>query len=66
MSQINANGIAIEYEERGDRNDDSLILIRGLGTQLIDWPVSLIDCLTEAGFRMPRASVYGGLRLELG
>ncbi len=52
MSQIKANGIDIEYEEKGDRSDDTLILVRGLGTQLIDWPSSFIDGLVEGGFHV--------------
>jgi len=49
MSQIKANGIDIEVEEKGDRSDDTLILVRGLGTQLIDWPSSFVDSLVAGG-----------------
>jgi pimeloyl-ACP methyl ester carboxylesterase len=52
MSQIEANGIQIEYEERGDKGNESLILIRGLGTQLIDWPESFLEGLVEEGFHV--------------
>jgi pimeloyl-ACP methyl ester carboxylesterase len=52
MSQIEANGIQIEYEERGDKGNESLILIRGLGTQLIDWPESFLEGLAGEGFHV--------------
>ncbi len=50
MSQIRANGINIEYEEKGERHHPSLVLVRGLGTQLIDWPTQFIETLVAAGF----------------
>lgn len=52
MTAISANGITIEYEETGNRTDPVVILIRGLGTQLIDWPVALLDGLAGEGFRV--------------
>lgn len=50
MTQITANGIQIEYETRGDKNDQVLVLVRDLGTQLIDWPEDYIDALVRDGF----------------
>jgi pimeloyl-ACP methyl ester carboxylesterase len=50
MTQIVANGIALEFETRGDRSGVPIILVRGLGTQLIDWPDSLLDGLVASGF----------------
>jgi pimeloyl-ACP methyl ester carboxylesterase len=52
MSRVEANGIQIEYEERGDQGNESLILVRGLGTQLIDWPESFLDGLVGEGFHV--------------
>lgn len=52
MSRVEANGIQIEYEERGDRDNETLILVRGLGTQLIDWPEIFSDGLVSEGFRV--------------
>ena len=49
---INTNGITLEYEDHGDKNADPLILIRGLGTQLIHWPQELISGFVSAGFRV--------------
>ena len=50
--QILANGIVIEYEEYGKKTDPVLILIRGLGSQLIHWPQNLISGFTEVGYRV--------------
>ncbi len=52
MSKIAANGIQIEFVEKGSRESASLILIRGLGTQLIDWPEDFIDELVGQGFHV--------------
>jgi len=52
LSQIKANGIDIEYAEKGDGSVDTLILVRGLGTQLIDWSERFIDSLVEGGFHI--------------
>jgi len=50
MTSIRANGITIEYEIQGRAKDPAIVLIRGLGSQLIHWPDALMDRLVEAGF----------------
>ncbi len=50
--QIPVNGILIDYEEAGPREGAALVLIRGLGTQRIQWPQPLIDGLVARGFRV--------------
>lgn len=52
MTQIVANGISIEFELHGDVFDPAVVLVRGLGTQLIDWPQNFIDGLVDSGFRV--------------
>lgn len=49
--QIEANGITLEVEDHGDPAAPALILIRGLGTQLVHWPESLVQGFVRAGFR---------------
>lgn len=44
--------VTIAYETLGAKDDPAIILIRGLGTQLIEWPASLLDGLVAAGFRV--------------
>jgi len=52
MVAIKANDITIEYEERGQPSNPAIILIRGLSTQLIDWPKEFINGLVDQGFRV--------------
>ncbi|MEO0679711.1 MAG: alpha/beta hydrolase [Pseudomonadota bacterium] len=51
MARIAANGIDIEAQAHGPSDGAPVLLIRGLGSQLIHWPTPLIDGLTEAGCR---------------
>ena len=41
----------IFFDQRGSRADPPILLIHGLGCQVIHWPDSLLDGLVEAGFR---------------
>ncbi|MDA5557143.1 alpha/beta fold hydrolase [Shimia sp. MMG029] len=50
--QITANGIQIEVEDHGPRDGVPLVLIRGLGSQLIHWPENFVAGLADAGFRV--------------
>ncbi len=52
MAFVQANGITIEYEEQG--TGEPLLLVMGLGGQLIDWPPDLIQLLVDNGFRVIR------------
>ena len=52
VPQIRANGIEIEYESIG--SGEPLVLIMGLGAQLILWPDELCEMLVERGFRVIR------------
>ena len=54
MPQIRANGIQIEYEEFGERAAPAILLIMGLGCQLIHWPDDLCHSLAGAGYRVIR------------
>lgn len=50
MSSATANGITIEYETSGDPGDPPLLLIMGLGGQLIAWHPGLVGALVDQGF----------------
>jgi pimeloyl-ACP methyl ester carboxylesterase len=45
-----ANGIELEYVTEGDPSDQPLLLVMGLGAQLITWPQGFVDGLRERGF----------------
>jgi len=52
MPSVKANNITIEYEEHGDRHNPVMVMIMGLGSQLILWPEEFIRGLAERGFRV--------------
>ncbi|HEY1708408.1 MAG TPA: alpha/beta hydrolase [Rhizomicrobium sp.] len=52
MPQIEANGITLEYESAGPANAETVLLIMGLGAQMIAWPQELIDALVAKGYRV--------------
>ena len=51
--KIKANGIDIEVEDTGGTGP-VVVLIMGLGMQLVAWPLQLVDALVAAGYRVIR------------
>lgn len=51
---IEANGIKLAYEVQGDPQGEPILLIAGLGLQLISWPQAFCKGLTDQGFRVIR------------
>ena len=54
MPIVAANGIDIAYDEMGDPKAPAILLIMGLGTQLIAWPDAFCLALAHRGFRVVR------------
>ncbi len=54
MTSVQANGIQIEYERKGNPDKETILLIMGLGAQLIQWPDELVDLLVQRGFQVIR------------
>ena len=52
--QISANGIALEVEDHGPANGEPLILVMGLGMQLVAWHPDFVAMLVARGFRVIR------------
>lgn len=52
--QVSANGISLEVDDRGPPDGAPLVMIMGLGMQLVAWPDGLVDLLVERGFRVIR------------
>jgi pimeloyl-ACP methyl ester carboxylesterase len=52
--QIVANGIGIEVDDQGPAGAEPLLLIMGLGMQLVAWPDELVQLLLMRGFRVIR------------
>ena len=70
MATVKANGIELEYDVLGDPGDPPMLLIMGLGAQLIDWPQEFCEQLAGRGYRVIRfdnrdAGLSGG-KDELG
>lgn len=54
MPRAHANGIELEYEIIGADRDPPLLLIMGLGCQLVHWDDDLCQTLAGRGFRVIR------------
>lgn len=52
--KVRANGIEIEVDDAGPRDGPAVLLIMGLGMQLIGWPQDFVQPLVDAGFRVIR------------
>jgi pimeloyl-ACP methyl ester carboxylesterase len=50
MPRATHDGIEIEYATSGDPADPALLLINGLGGQLIGWDVELVEAFVDRGF----------------
>ncbi len=54
LKRVPANGIEIAYETFGSRGDPPIVMVMGLGTQMIAWPDELCEDLVERGFYVVR------------
>ena len=52
--KLSANGIALEVEDHGPPQGEPLLLIMGLGMQLVAWPEDFVESLVQRGFRVIR------------
>ena len=52
MPTAPANGIELCYEVLGADDAPPLLMIRGLGSQLVSWDPSLLEVFVDAGFRV--------------
>lgn len=54
MPTAASNGIEICYETLGDAEDPTILLISGLGAQLLGWPDPFCESLVDRGFHVVR------------
>ena len=54
MPKTKTNGIEIEYDCFGDHEAEAVLLISGLGTQMIRWSESFCQLLANQGYRVIR------------
>jgi len=50
MPRATANGIELEYDTFGSSGDPAMLLVMGLGAQMITWDEGLCQLLADAGF----------------
>jgi proline iminopeptidase len=54
MTATGSNGITLEYESMGDPGAPAVLLIMGLGMQMVAWPDPFCERLVGQGFRVVR------------
>ncbi len=54
MKTVKANGITINYEDRGPADGRPLLLVNGYTSTMMSWPEPLMDGLKARGFRVIR------------
>jgi pimeloyl-ACP methyl ester carboxylesterase len=54
MPNVTANGLSIEYETTGDPDRPAILLVMGLGAQLVYWPDEFCQALAAGGFYVIR------------
>lgn len=54
MPSAPANGLTLEYESLGDPLNPPVVLVMGLGVQMILWPDAFCEMLVQQGFRVIR------------
>lgn len=54
MNILRVNNVELAYDSFGNENDEAVILIAGLGTQMIRWTSTFCCSLAEKGFRVIR------------
>ncbi len=56
MPDIQANGLSFHYDSRGPESEGTpvILMIMGLGVQMVLWPEPLLDALAQKGFRVVR------------
>ena len=54
MAKIAVDGLELEYESLGEAARPTIVLVMGLGVQLVLWPDAFCEMLVAKGFRVVR------------
>ena len=54
MARLTANGIEIEYDVHGPEGGEPIVLVMGLGAQMIRWSMDMVGDLARRGYRVVR------------
>jgi pimeloyl-ACP methyl ester carboxylesterase len=52
--EVGPSRIDIAYEERGERGNPTVLLVMGLGVQLVHWPEGFVNALVNRGLHVVR------------
>ncbi len=52
MPKVKANGVDLYYEDTGPAGAPVILLVMGLGAQMIAWPDEMVRALVQRGFRV--------------
>ncbi|MDR2852957.1 MAG: alpha/beta hydrolase [Burkholderiaceae bacterium] len=52
--RVKVNGVTIEYEDIGPADRPAILLVMGLGMQLVNWPDEFVQGLVDMGLRVIR------------
>ncbi|MFM8821638.1 MAG: alpha/beta fold hydrolase [Phenylobacterium sp.] len=54
MARLTANGIEIAYDVHGPEGGEPIVLVMGLGAQMIRWSMDMVGDLARRGYRVVR------------
>jgi pimeloyl-ACP methyl ester carboxylesterase len=54
MAVTAANGVQLYYEDNGSTDAPVILLVMGLGAQMIAWPDEMVEALVDKGYRVIR------------
>jgi pimeloyl-ACP methyl ester carboxylesterase len=54
MPHVESNGLQLAYESYGNPSDPPVVLVMGLGTQLLGWPAEFCQQIADRGFQVVR------------
>jgi pimeloyl-ACP methyl ester carboxylesterase len=54
MPHVESNGLQLAYETDGNPTDPPLVLVMGLGMQLLGWPAEFCQLIADRGFQVVR------------
>ncbi len=52
VAMAEVGDVELAYATYGRASDPAMVLIRGLGTQMIEWPEALVEGFVAAGLRV--------------
>ena len=51
---LQSNGLKLAFDEFGNKTDPAIVLVMGLGSQMVQWPIDFCEALASSGYRVIR------------